>query len=632
MGGQRPGHEHARGSCLRTGGGPNRPFAVASRASGPYRGPCTDASRPGATAPTGAGAQPRAPGRLPPMPCREVRGTLSFHISVPRWRILGRWPPPRSTFGPRSRRAGAGCARRRRPARRSCARGRRRRLRDHLRPLLPRPAGVLRPHAGQPPGGGGRPAADLRLRLPGVARGAGEIDLRPWLYTIASNRCLSVLRARARRSPSTGSRPRGAVRGHGAQIQQRADLRDLVEELQRLPDDQRAALVLFELGDESHEQIAAVLGVRREKVKALVFQAREALLRARARARGSLRGDPRGARDPHRPGAEAQHAAQPHRPLPGLCRVRARGAPSARGARGDPALGADGRPEGLRAGLLARRRRRGRLGRRGAAARRSPRAAARGRERGGAGRRERPGAAAAGRSAPPARRRSPLAWPPAAARAREPSGQGRRGEDPGRDGAGRRRRAGPGPHEHQAHSAALASRAAPPSPIVAAPSYPPAASRPAAPAPRRDRSAGPVHLVAPTPAGARRAGAARRRRTPPRPVPAATPTPSGPPLGAAPASADASAGGEPGARPGAGAGRSDDTRAPRAPPRPRRRRRREPPASAPAATPPATVDAQRCAGEPGVHGHRRPPRATPRRATDPAAGLPPPRPPTSRPD
>ena len=49
----------------------------------------------------------------------------------------------------------------------------------------------------------------------------------------------------------------------------------------RLPADQRAALVLFELGDHSHEEIAAVLGVRKEKVKALVFQAREALVRGR---------------------------------------------------------------------------------------------------------------------------------------------------------------------------------------------------------------------------------------------------------------------------------------------------------------------------------------------------------------
>ena len=52
----------------------------------------------------------------------------------------------------------------------------------------------------------------------------------------------------------------------------------LVRDVQRLPPDQRAALVLFEVGDHSHQDIAAVLGVRREKVKALVFQAREALM------------------------------------------------------------------------------------------------------------------------------------------------------------------------------------------------------------------------------------------------------------------------------------------------------------------------------------------------------------------
>jgi RNA polymerase sigma factor (sigma-70 family) len=112
--------------------------------------------------------------------------------------------------------------------------------------------------------------------------GDGDIDLRPWLYTIARNRCLSALRAQRELleldGAEMGARP---LDGLAAEIQLRADLRDLVEDLQRLPDAQRAALVLFELGDQSHEQIAAVLGVRREKVKALVFQAREALLRAR---------------------------------------------------------------------------------------------------------------------------------------------------------------------------------------------------------------------------------------------------------------------------------------------------------------------------------------------------------------
>jgi RNA polymerase sigma factor (sigma-70 family) len=112
--------------------------------------------------------------------------------------------------------------------------------------------------------------------------GAGDIELRPWLYTIARNRCVSVHRARRAQVSADGlAADFGSFEGMSAQVQLRADLRELVEELQRLPDDQRAALVLFELGDQSHAQIAAVLGVRREKVKALVFQAREGLMRAR---------------------------------------------------------------------------------------------------------------------------------------------------------------------------------------------------------------------------------------------------------------------------------------------------------------------------------------------------------------
>jgi RNA polymerase sigma factor (sigma-70 family) len=112
--------------------------------------------------------------------------------------------------------------------------------------------------------------------------GDGVEDLRPWLYTIARNRCLSALRAQREElcADELELRPK-AFDGLAGEIQLRADVRDLVDDLQRLPEDQRAALVLFELGDQSHEQIAAVLGVRREKVKALVFQAREALLRAR---------------------------------------------------------------------------------------------------------------------------------------------------------------------------------------------------------------------------------------------------------------------------------------------------------------------------------------------------------------
>jgi RNA polymerase sigma factor (sigma-70 family) len=135
---------------------------------------------------------------------------------------------------------------------------------------------------------GSREAAEDALQLTFVSafralrRGESNIVLRPWLYTIARNRCLSELRTRCDFVDVDGvvvDRP--FLEGVVDQVERREDLREMLQDMQRLPADQRAALVLFELGDHSHEEIAAVLGVRKEKVKALVFQAREALMRGR---------------------------------------------------------------------------------------------------------------------------------------------------------------------------------------------------------------------------------------------------------------------------------------------------------------------------------------------------------------
>src|SRR3954452_1550050 len=110
-----------------------------------------------------------------------------------------------------------------------------------------------------------------------------ELHLKAWLYAIARNKCISMLRVRRERLgfdddelelvPSTA--------GLSAEVERREDLRALLGDLARLPDDQRAALVLAELGAHNHDEIADVLDVRREKVKALVFQAREALIAAK---------------------------------------------------------------------------------------------------------------------------------------------------------------------------------------------------------------------------------------------------------------------------------------------------------------------------------------------------------------
>ena len=64
-------------------------------------------------------------------------------------------------------------------------------------------------------------------------------------------------------------------------VELRADLRELVGDLGRLPEDQRAALVLFELGGLSQAEIGAAIDVPAGKVKALVFQARAELMAER---------------------------------------------------------------------------------------------------------------------------------------------------------------------------------------------------------------------------------------------------------------------------------------------------------------------------------------------------------------
>jgi RNA polymerase sigma factor (sigma-70 family) len=104
-------------------------------------------------------------------------------------------------------------------------------------------------------------------------------DLRPWLFTIARNRCRSLLAAR--RAETEVDEDLASVDGLGEQVQARADLRAVVADVERLPDDQRAALVMAELADLSHAQIGEVIGVRTDKVKALIHQARTTLIAER---------------------------------------------------------------------------------------------------------------------------------------------------------------------------------------------------------------------------------------------------------------------------------------------------------------------------------------------------------------
>jgi RNA polymerase sigma factor (sigma-70 family) len=107
------------------------------------------------------------------------------------------------------------------------------------------------------------------------------VDVKPWLFQVARNRCLSLIRARREHADLDDPAIQPATEGLADSVQRRSDLRELLGDLQQLPEDQRAALLLSSLGDLSGDEIAGVVGCRPQKVKALVFQARTSLMNER---------------------------------------------------------------------------------------------------------------------------------------------------------------------------------------------------------------------------------------------------------------------------------------------------------------------------------------------------------------
>jgi RNA polymerase sigma factor (sigma-70 family) len=104
------------------------------------------------------------------------------------------------------------------------------------------------------------------------------VALKPWLYTIARNRCVSILRAR-REQPAVPHEP--STIALADEVERRAEVQELLEDMLELPEDQRAALLLSQGGALSHAEVAEVLGCEAAQVKGLVFRARTALIQRR---------------------------------------------------------------------------------------------------------------------------------------------------------------------------------------------------------------------------------------------------------------------------------------------------------------------------------------------------------------
>jgi RNA polymerase sigma factor (sigma-70 family) len=96
--------------------------------------------------------------------------------------------------------------------------------------------------------------------LAGLPRRRDGVPFRPWLFRIAYNEAISVLRTRRARPAAelerTVAHPAPGPAQHALQ---RAELRALIDDLDQLTDGQRTALLLRQLNGFSYEEIADVL-------------------------------------------------------------------------------------------------------------------------------------------------------------------------------------------------------------------------------------------------------------------------------------------------------------------------------------------------------------------------------------
>jgi RNA polymerase sigma factor (sigma-70 family) len=116
----------------------------------------------------------------------------------------------------------------------------------------------------------------LANALAALQRGQRDAPLRPWLFRIAHNETISLIRRRERERGSFD-----AVESFVASAEERADERArlalLVSDLGELPERQRAVLLMSELSGLSHKDIASALGLSVHTVAHAILAARRSL-------------------------------------------------------------------------------------------------------------------------------------------------------------------------------------------------------------------------------------------------------------------------------------------------------------------------------------------------------------------
>jgi RNA polymerase sigma factor (sigma-70 family) len=100
------------------------------------------------------------------------------------------------------------------------------------------------------------------------------VTLRAWLYRVAHNRCIDQLRRPTPAPAELLELSRTPLHDPLAEAERREDLRRLVEDVRRLPEQQRSALLMRELEGLTYAELCDALGATLPAVKSLLVRAR----------------------------------------------------------------------------------------------------------------------------------------------------------------------------------------------------------------------------------------------------------------------------------------------------------------------------------------------------------------------
>ena len=106
------------------------------------------------------------------------------------------------------------------------------------------------------------------------------LSLRAWLYRVAHNRCIDHLRRPIPPPTDLYDTSRKPLHDPMDEAVRREDLRQLIADVRRLPEQQRSALLMREIDGLSYAELSEALGVSLQATKSLLVRARIGLVEA----------------------------------------------------------------------------------------------------------------------------------------------------------------------------------------------------------------------------------------------------------------------------------------------------------------------------------------------------------------